>query len=281
MEENKKNIKDYISYSELKIWKECPYRHKLTYIDKVKEKEESLYLSFGRILHKYFEELLKNKSVDYNLIKNELEKEWEEKGFDTEVYIQKQVEKAKKQDWVYKHPKLEKILKSTKILMDNLVGFLDENFKNWELFSTEEQIKVPIEGKEINFKGYVDAIIKYYDDKNKIKYAIIDWKTAGSGGWNIYKQRDFNLKMQLFLYKIFFSKKYSVNLKDIECSFVIAKRTGKTKHLTKLRVPSGPKSLEKTNKILRNMLTSVEKKLFLKNKTSCRFCEFNKTEFCK
>ena len=31
--------KQHISFSEIKIWKECPYRHKLLYIDKVGEYE--------------------------------------------------------------------------------------------------------------------------------------------------------------------------------------------------------------------------------------------------
>ena len=36
--------KPHISFSEIKQWKECAYRHKLTYIDKIDVFEDSPYL---------------------------------------------------------------------------------------------------------------------------------------------------------------------------------------------------------------------------------------------
>ena len=30
-----KTGKPHVSFSEIKVWKECPYRHKLTYVDKI------------------------------------------------------------------------------------------------------------------------------------------------------------------------------------------------------------------------------------------------------
>jgi len=39
--------KPHVSYSEVRNWKECPYRHKLLQIDKIDVFEPSPYLDFG------------------------------------------------------------------------------------------------------------------------------------------------------------------------------------------------------------------------------------------
>ena len=43
--------KPHISFSEIKQWKECGYRHKLVYIDKIDTFEDSPYLHFGTAVH--------------------------------------------------------------------------------------------------------------------------------------------------------------------------------------------------------------------------------------
>ena len=56
--------KKHISFSELKDWKECPYRHKLKHIDKIDVFEPSPYLDFGTTVHAGCESLLETKNVD-------------------------------------------------------------------------------------------------------------------------------------------------------------------------------------------------------------------------
>jgi hypothetical protein len=40
-----------ISFSELKNWKECPYRHKLIHIDKLPYFEGNEFTAFGTAIH--------------------------------------------------------------------------------------------------------------------------------------------------------------------------------------------------------------------------------------
>mgnify|MGYP003642879307 FL=1 len=51
--------KPHISYSELKTWKECPWRHKLMYVDKLQTWEDNPYAEFGTIVHDTIENYLK------------------------------------------------------------------------------------------------------------------------------------------------------------------------------------------------------------------------------
>ena len=57
------------------------------------------------------------------------------------------------------------------------------------------------------------------------------------------------------------------------------KKQGKACQL--IKVSSGPKSLEKSLKLARSMIKTVEKGLHLKNRNSCMFCEFKDTIHCK
>ena len=41
----------HVSYSEIKIWNECPYKHKLIYIDGLSGFEGNEYTCFGTALH--------------------------------------------------------------------------------------------------------------------------------------------------------------------------------------------------------------------------------------
>ena len=51
-----------ISFSELKNWKECPYRHKLAYIDKIPHFQGNEFTAFGTAIHAVCEEVIPNKS---------------------------------------------------------------------------------------------------------------------------------------------------------------------------------------------------------------------------
>ena len=41
----------HVSYSEIKIWNECPYKHKLQYIDGISGFQGNEYTCFGTALH--------------------------------------------------------------------------------------------------------------------------------------------------------------------------------------------------------------------------------------
>ena len=64
--------KKHVSYSEVKTWKECPWRHKLSYIDKIDTGDESPYLDYGTLLHAQLEQYLLTKTMDFDHIESSL-----------------------------------------------------------------------------------------------------------------------------------------------------------------------------------------------------------------
>ncbi len=274
-------LKEHVSYSEIRQWKECPWRHKLLYIDKLSTFEESPHLHYGTIIHDACEHYLKEKTLKIDEVKNKIKSVWDEHGFDSEDFIQLQTQKAELQGWKYKHNKLKDWIQWAETSIKSLPEFLDSTFPGWEYVSAEEPLYENIENMLTKFKGYIDCIIKI-PTKSGYKYWILDWKTSNGRGWSQEKQRDFNTQAQVILYKYYWATKNNISMKNIQCGFILLKKVktvGKSCQL--IKVSSGPKSLEKSNKLVRNMIKTVEKSFYLKNKNSCMFCEFKNTKFCK
>ncbi len=274
--------KGHISYSEVKTWKDCPWKHKLSYIDKIDMGEDSPYLDYGTLLHEQLELYLNTKTMDLDDLELKLRKAWEEKGFDSQEYIEKQALHRKSNGWKPKpHVYIDEWVDWAKNSLNDIPEFLNKNFPNWKAISAEEQLYEEILGHDISFKGFIDAVIECDGARGKRTIWILDWKTANSGGWYRDKKRDFLTQAQIASYKLFWRNKNNVNVRDVKCGFVLLKRgakPGKTCDL--LAVSSGPKMEERVQKLITSMLTSVKKGLFLKNRNSCLFCEYKNTEYC-
>ena len=254
-----------ISYSEFKNWKECPYRHKLVYIDKLDYYSGNEYTAFGTAIHKVCEEIVLDNSVDpQTIFLNSLEEE---------------ISTLKGQDISINNSLLLEMKVQAPQIYNNLISSIKEYFGKYEVVSVEEPLLEKIEefdSKGRNFKGFIDLVLKTEDGK----YHIIDWKTC-SWGWPAAKKTDKILNYQLTYYKNYFSKKHNVPLSNIETHFGLLKRTAKSKNVEIFRVTSGDKKIKNSLKILENAVINIEKNMFIKNRLSCKYCKFHKTENCK
>tara|TARA_B100000674_G_C37958728_1_gene970947 strand:- start:1970 stop:2827 length:858 start_codon:yes stop_codon:yes gene_type:complete len=267
--------KSHISFSEVKCWKECSWRHKLLYVDKVDVFEPSPFLDFGTAVHEGCESLLESKTIDREKILKDVVDAWEKHGFGEPEWYEKQP------GW-YKHAPVEEWCEWATNMWNDVPGFLDETFPSWETVKAEEELREDIENSDVKFKGFIDAIIKVPKKRGQgFEYWILDWKTAQSYGWKRQKKQDILMTAQLILYKHFWSKKHDIPLKDIRCGFILLKRGAKPGNVCELvKVSAGPKSIDRALKIMRSMIKSVKKQFNLKNRNSCTFCDFKDTEYC-
>jgi len=283
---NKNNIqfptgKPHVSFSEVSIWKTCSWKHKLTYIDKVAPFETSVHLEYGTIMHDALEHFLEHKELKINEVKQRLTQKWLECQFDLEDNIRERHIIAEQQGWKYRHNYLDEWLQWSETALLGISGFMNKNYPEWEFVSAEEELYESIDD-EMSFKGFIDGIIKYKKGK-KDKYVIIDWKTAGPRGWDRDKKTDIKTTAQLMLYKYYWGAKNNISYRDIACNFVLIRRGIKTpeKVCQIVEVSAGDKSMMKANKLVKNMINTVKKGMFLKNRNSCKFCPFLNTEHCK
>ena len=274
----------HISYSEWRNWHICPHYHKLTYIDKIAQFEGNIYTAFGKAIHTVCEftltspEKYRNAGAIESLVKEQFLKEL------------KALPEAAQHD-AKANFKLKEWLVNGLDIIPDLYRCLTEKFgklgEDWEVLKAEEHLYVPITEfteAEKNFKGFIDLVV--YSKKDE-KVHLIDWKTC-SWGWRREKKSDKIMAYQLVFYKHFYARKYEVDPKDVDCHFVLLKRTAKPgKKAEFVRVTAAKKRTTDALNALTKALHNINKQNYIKNRNACtsckdRFgtCEFYQTEYC-
>ena len=275
----------HISYSEWKNWHICPHYHKLTYIDDLSAFKGNIFTAFGKAMHTVCEVTL-TKTDEYRsqekiikLLKESFVKELKA------LPEGAQIEAASEHN-------LQEWMNDGIAIIPDIYRSLVEKFgklgEDWEVLAAEEQLYEPIsefEEAEKKFKGFIDLVA--YTKKDK-KLHLIDWKTC-SWGWPPKKKSNKILAYQLVFYKHYYAQKYEVDPKDLECHFVLLKRTAKPGQKAEfVRVTAAKKRTQDALKSLTTALHNIVNKRYIKNRTSCvdcpdRFgvCEFYNTEHCK
>ena len=250
----------HISYSVLKNWDHCPFYHKLVYLDKVTKFQGNEYTAFGNAIHDVCEKKLLKEEVDAE-------------SFFIEEF-KKCLKELESKSVEFNIENVKKMVPQGVAILPEIEPALKEYFEDFEVFSTEELLMVPIEGTGYNFKGYIDAVIKVGDT-----YHIVDWKSC-SWGWNAKRRSEPITTYQLTLYKKFFCQKHNIDPKNVETHFALLKRTAKENRVEIFRVTSGERKTENALKLLEKALYNIAKGKHIKNRLSCYRCDLHKTKHC-
>jgi len=253
-----------ISFSELKNWKECPYRHKLIHVDKLPYFEGNEFTAFGSAIHSVCEQVIIDESVSAV------------SAF--EMCFLSELTKLKDEGKKLNEKLVNDMRRQAVPICEQAIPAVKDYFGEFEVVSVEEQLLESIDEFESygkNFKGFIDLTIKTPDGK----YHIIDWKTC-SWGWDARKKADAMTNYQLTYYKNYFSKKHSIDPKNIETYFVLLKRTAKSNNVEVVRTTSGHKKTENSLKLLQNAVINIERGVSIKNRLNCKYCKFHNTKNC-
>tara|TARA_A100001391_G_scaffold174440_1_gene136863 strand:- start:687 stop:1454 length:768 start_codon:yes stop_codon:yes gene_type:complete len=255
-------VRQHISFSELKIWNDCAFKHKLVYLDGIKEFKGSEHTAFGTAMHYVCENVFDESNDLQNIFQTKFLNELKSLKADNVPLNKNLVENMRKQG----NKMLSYILPAVK-----------KTFGSFEVISIEEDLYIPIE-QDLHFKGFIDLVLKVGDT-----YHVIDWKTC-SWGWDARRKADRMTTYQLTLYKHFFAKKHNIDVDKIETHFALLKRTAKTDNVEIFRVTSGQKKIQNAIKLLDKAVYNIKNSKFIKNKLSCTSgfgCEFYKTQYCR
>lgn len=258
--------KPHVSFSEMRDWQDCSYRHKLKFIDKVGEDLPGVHLDFGTSVHAACENFLKTRVMDRKVFLNSLKELWEKhQPLDPKNFTTKSFTDFGKQ--------------GMSILAD-VPKWFDETFPGWELVDAEHALYEPLEGFPHAFKGFIDVVIKAPNPKGKPLVWLLDWKTC-SWGWSMEKKSDPLVRSQLVLYKNFWSTKTNYNTKDVRCGFILLKRTAKPgAHCELVTTSVGDVTTGRSLKVINNMVTSVKRGIAVKNRANCTWCMYYNTPHC-
>ena len=278
-----------ISYSQYSMWSQCPLRWKLNYVEDMRDFRGNIHTVFGSAMHTvlqtylttfYSKTITEADLLDLNdMLFTELKNEFIES------------KKKSKDD-----PCTKEDLQS--FYMDG-VSLLDWFKKNKSMYFSKRGyellgIEMPLNyklGDGINFIGFMDVVIK---DTVRDRIKIIDLKTS-TMGWNKWMKTDKNKTDQLLLYKQFLSLQLEISVDKIDIEYFILKRklyenVDFPQRKVQLFTPaSGKPSLNRVLYKLREFVDGCFDKqgnYLLKeyntneSKKTCRFCEFNQTEYC-
>jgi len=256
--------KPHVSYSEVKNWRECSWRHRLIYVKKVDVFKPSPFLDFGTAVHAACESFLETRQMDTNITMDVLDEAWRKNsgapGFDAASLLKAKEDAA--------------------VILAEVQPFMDEQFPGWKYVAAEEELYEGIEGHPQAFKGFIDGVIMAKGKRGEDIVWLLDWKSS-QRGWLRAKRQDEMTKNQLVLYKSYWAKKHGVGLKDIRCAFVILKRAAKPgQHCELFPISVGDVVIKRSLKMVNDMVTSVKRGVALKNRNSCTYCEYKGTEHC-
>lgn len=260
------NGKYHVSFSEMRDWQDCSYRHKLKHIDKVGEDPPGVHLDFGTSVHSACEAYLKTGTMDRRVFLTSLKELWD-------------LHAAKRPgDFTVKAFK-EFAKQGLSILLD-IPKWFDEQFPGWTLLDAEHALYEQIDGTKHAFKGFIDVVIKVPGPNGKDIIWLLDWKTC-SWGWAAEKKGNPQVKSQLVLYKNFWAEKTGTDPKAVKCGFILLKRTGKPgAHCELVPTSVGDVVTERSLKVIHSMVGSMKRGFFIKNRESCRFCQYYGTPHC-
>lgn len=250
----------------MKIWNECAYRHKKEYVERINRFHGNIFTAFGKALHSVCEhKLYDTLEEQVTHFTDELQEEIRVLVEDKGVTIDANVNEFETQ--------------GIDILPEILPG-LEAYFDEYEILETEAELMEPLnlEGvdEDFKFKGFIDLVVHSGD-----KVHIIDWKSC-SWGWDQRKKADPMVTYQLTLYKHYYAQMHDIDPADIETHFALLKRTAKKgKKVEFFRVTSGKKKTTNALDLLRKAVINIVKGKSFKNRMSCKYCPFHKTEHCK
>lgn len=256
--------KPHVSFSEMRDWQDCSFRHKLKHVMKIDLGKPGPLMDFGTAVHASCEDFLKTRVMKPEIAEAMIRAVWEKNKL-IQGFEPASVERY--------------ILESNNILADVPV-WMEETFPGWEFVDAEHYLYEQIEGKPHAFKGFIDGIIRCKGPKNKMLTWLLDWKTTG-WGWTADKKGDPMVCAQLVLYKNFWSTKTGTDPKDVRCGFILLKRSAKPlKHCELVTTSVGEVTTGRSLKVINNMVASVKKGIAIKNRGSCTYCDYYNTPHC-
>jgi len=211
-----------ISYSQLSIFRSCPYRWKLQYKDKIKKFSPSIHTVFGTAIHEvmqhYLDVMFETSAANADRL--DLESLFQEK------FIGEYKEQYKKNNDGHFSSAEE-----MREFFEDGVGILNWfkkkraryfSRRGWHLVGCELPIIISPNKmyNNIKYTGFLDVVL-YNENTNTFK--IIDNKKSNKG-WNARDKKNEDKQFQLLLYKQYFSEQYNIPLDNIEIEFFILKR---------------------------------------------------------
>ncbi len=283
--------KKSISYTQVSMYNECPFKWKLNYIDGLREFKGNIHTLFGSAMHEVLQTYLDVMYARSIKAADELPLDKLLKARMTEQF--NNMHEFGTKDLLVTKEDMDEFYNDGLLILDFFKKRRAEYFSNrgYKLLGCEVALDYDIP-KNLRFVGYLDIVIH---DTVRDVIQIYDIKTS-TMGWNKWQKKNTNKTSQLLLYKKFYSEQYNHPIDKIEVEYFIVKRKlwekamFPQKRVQKFSPASGTVSM---NKVAKRLDTFIELAfdddgerisaniIPTPSKKACRWCEFKKTEYCE
>ena len=278
-----------ISFSQYRMWRECNYKWKLNYVDKLGSFDQTIHTIFGTAVHRVLQDWLEQ---DLYGDKTQQYANTVDLGDKFRDILIEEAKPHMKTDngFLFTRQELEEFYHQGCEIIQYVQKNQEKFFptRDTKLFAIEHELKADI-NDHVYFIGYIDVVT--YNEKTG-DYVLYDLKTS-SRGWNKYAKKDKKKTDQLLVYKMFFSKEFNVPLDKIKVVFTIMKRILFESQYPIPRVsefvpPNGAPSLRKAWNSLSEFIDNAfiegeynSEQSANPSKNNCRFCPFSEDGTCE
>lgn len=278
-----------ISFSQLQMYTQCPYKWSTVYKAGIKIYQPSIHTVFGKAFHETIQNYLK---VLYQTSGVEAD------NIDLSAYLQDKIvlhyqDEMKGYDG--KHfstsEELAEFWEDGCAILEALKKKRGGYFPKKDRYLIGDEVPITLtpvpEYANTVFKGYLDLVL-YHEPTDT--FEILDFKTS-KAGWGDWAKKDEMKQMQLVLYKDFFHKQFNIPLDSINIKFLIVRRKAGVNPYTEGQISrfqefvpaSGRVKINKARQAVETFITEcfnyngqyLEKEHLKKpSEHNCRFCPF-------
>ncbi len=240
--------KEYISYSQIRMYQSCPKKYYYSYVQEIKiPVNDKVFL--GTIFHSIVEYYLKEKISNREPGKEGLLKRFEEQFQDCQ----------KKQQITWSAPEAE----TRKRGLAFVRYFLKEIAPEINPLMVEKELVVDLPDLDVKLKGIIDLI--------ETDFSITDFKTT-TAKWSKNRIKESYLQMQI--YRHIFEKCFGDVITNLRFRIIYAKGISGIKD-QKVSVKASDLDTSKMLNIIKYVVDNIRSGAYYKNESyTCSFCEF-------
>ncbi len=254
-------LKEHVSFSELRLFNECPWKWALTKVFDLSSFDRSFQMDFGKAAHAGMEVLYDPSNLHdvapasahalamYDTSLSELEAMGMHPSDRTEAY------------------RIRDFL--PRFYADCLVC---PELQGIRTLRSELRLMEPIDrsdGLLLKFKGFIDITFVRQLKRKTVIY-IADFKTC-QWGWPSSKFQDIEVISQILLYKHFFCKMTGADPRNVSVAFILLKKRPKVGGLTVSveKISAGPKATQQALDYMQGTITRMHSYSYEQRFESC------------
>lgn len=240
--------KEYISYSQIRLYQTCPKKYYYTYIEEIKTPiNDKIFLGvvFHSIAEYYLnEKILGKEPVQKNLL-NRFKEQFQESQKEQEIKWATPINETQKRGIAF------------------ILHFLKEIIPELNPLMVEKVLIVDLPDLDVKLKGVIDLV--------ETDFSITDFKTTTSK-WSKSRIRDSYMQMQIYRY--LFEKSFGDVVSHLRFRIIYSKNDMNIRD-QKVSVKASDLDSGKMFDIIKYVVENIRNGVFYKNESyTCGYCEF-------